>query len=90
MNSVAAAADVLPANPTERDCRRLGAIVSLAHYQVRPDAPWDPEETAEEIYRSLELRPFRLLARLAVTMAKDPRYKSPAVIRHAAAGVIKL
>lgn len=85
-----AQADVLPTNPTVQDCRRLGAIVSLARFQVRSDDPWDPEETAEVIYNSLELRPFRLLARLAVTMARDPRYKSPAVIHHAAAGVIAL
>lgn len=91
MNSkIAPKADALPADPTARDFSRLGAIVADARGRVRPDKPWAPDECAEQLWNSQEHVSFRALAHLALMVAKDPRYKSPAVIFHAAAGRIEL
>ena len=80
----------LPTEPAVSDFRRLGAIVSLARGRVRPDQPWEPDACAEQLWNSQDHLPFRALAHLALMVAKDPRYKSPAVIHHAAAGRIEL
>ena len=83
-------AAVLPARPTVRDFHRLGAIVSMARGRTRPDAPWAPDDVAEQLWNSRDLLPFPSLATYAMTVAKDARFKGVKVIHHAAAGVIAL
>lgn len=82
--------DVLPTKPTASDFHRLGAIVSLARGRTRPDAPWAPDEVAEQLWNSKDLLPFSSLAVHAMAVAKDPRFKGVGVIHLAAAGRIEL
>lgn len=88
--TIAPNAETLPAKPTASDFRRLGALVSLARGRTRPDAPWAPEDVAEQLWDSKDLLTFSSLAFHAMAVAKDPRFKGVRVIHHAAAGRIEL
>lgn len=82
--------EILPTRPTVRDFRRLGAIVSMARGRTRPDAPWAPEDVAEQLWNSKDLLPFPSLATYAMAVARDARFKGVGVIHLAAAGRVEL
>jgi hypothetical protein len=81
--------ELLPIEPTERDLRRVAAIVSMRRGSVRPDAPWAPDDCANSIWIARNTMPFPDLAVLAVAVAADPQYVGPGSIHFVAAGVIK-
>jgi hypothetical protein len=74
------------ANPTlqRHHWQELACMVS-SH---RPE--WPVSEVIEKLWLSRNLQPFPELARIALTVAMDPRHTSPAGIHFVAAGVIPL
>lgn len=81
-------ADVLPTEPTKADFRRLGAIVTLAHYRRDPECGWDHEEVSQQLWENRDGLPFIGIARAAMRAARDPQIQTPAAVGHHVAELI--
>jgi hypothetical protein len=74
------------ANPTlQRHHWQELACMVASH---RPD--WPVSEVIEKLWMCRNLQSFPELAQMALTVALDAKYKTPATIHFAAAGVIAL
>jgi|GEM_PF-3869709 hypothetical protein len=83
------ARDLLPTQPTVRDFRRLGAVVTTARYRIDPECDWNQEDLAETLYENQDGLPFPILARAAMQAARYPGIKTPAGIGRYVSGLVQ-